>query len=98
MFAQSAFSGTCGCVGGRGQCTLFRISALCLCLELFISGGLVVFVFTKELSVFIMCGGFMTLRVYVISTKLSLVALSNYFMFTYTILFLRTGHDLQLER
>ena len=39
------------------------VLALCLCLELFISGGLVVFVFTKELSVFIMCGGFMILRV-----------------------------------
>ena len=54
----------CGCIGGRGQCALFRIRisyiALCLCLELFISGGLVAFVFTKELSMFVMCGGFMT--------------------------------------
>ena len=31
----------------------FVVHSLCLCLELFISGGLVAFVFTKELSMFI---------------------------------------------
>ena len=44
-----------------------------LCLELFISGGLVAFVFTKELSMFVMCGGFMTLRVCVLVVSGSLV-------------------------
>ena len=62
----------CGCIDGRGQNYLeFVVHSLCL--ELFISGGLVAFVFTKELSMFIMYDGFMTLRVCVLVVCGSLV-------------------------
>ena len=44
----------------------FVVSWLCVCLELLISGGFVAFVFTKELSMIIMCGGLMTLEVCVL--------------------------------